>query len=420
MPVKVEVKLKSVVDDSALSISTKAMAPMAAGFGGGMFKAYHTLAKIWTHPGVLLLENSERLQRVNIGYESIDDFVVESSDEGWSDEEKYEKKKKGKKKSKKDDKKKKGKGKGKQDADAEEDDDDNDGNGLWYGNLLDDCSNKGEKMMDMDEEGIEMSSKLVVLMQLLDEAAKENDKVLVFSQSLHVLEVMERALYEMGGGGGKRWKLGRDYFRLDGGTNSKVRQGWIDRFNDRRNTRARLFLLMTKAGGIGVNLVGANRVVLFDAAWNPCMDSQAIYRAYRFGQVCVRVCVWGWVYVCVHVCMRVCLYTCVGLCMCACVEPIVYVHVRYLITTFSGRIRRCSYTASSRRARWSRKSTIGRCSRWRRRSEWSRTSRQSASTRRTTSRSCSRLTRAQTRIWTPWPSPTAQGRGLAQVLAQAM
>jgi len=303
----------------------------ASGDGGGvnatsaavpkqakLFEAYTELAKIWTHPGVLQMDRkamAETAKERDVKeYDSIDDFVCESSDEDWSDDaeaaERFDRTAMaGKGRKRKKGKKKKQKGKKKQSLDCWEsssDDDDDYTNGAtksagkqqsnddhdsdsdspikdkkppaWWDEIM-------STVTSNNTENPELSGKMLVMLQILKEAAASKEKVLLFSQSLLVLELIERVL-ETGADDGRRqrWKLGRDYFRLDGSTASKTRQGWVERFNDRRNRRARLFLISTKAGGLGVNLSTATRVVIFDAAWNPSVDAQAVFRAFRFGQ----------------------------------------------------------------------------------------------------------------------------------------
>jgi len=71
--------------------------------------------------------------------------------------------------------------------------------------------------------------------------------------------------------------------RLDGKTPNAQRQNIVDQFNDKSNDFF-VFLLSSKAGGVGFNLVGSNRMVLYDPDWNPANDSQAMGRIWRYGQ----------------------------------------------------------------------------------------------------------------------------------------
>ncbi|XP_057378575.2 transcriptional regulator ATRX-like [Daphnia carinata] len=149
----------------------------------------------------------------------------------------------------------------------------------------------------MDMAKMELGGKFVLLMDILRQCEFIGDKVLVFSQSLVSLNLIEEFLAIENERQEKnrtsvvsnedpvgRWKINRDYFRLDGQTSSEMRSNACNIFNNPLNLRARLFLISTRAGGIGINLIAANRVIIFDASWNPSHDAQSIFRVYRFGQ----------------------------------------------------------------------------------------------------------------------------------------
>lgn len=117
------------------------------------------------------------------------------------------------------------------------------------------------------------SGKMIVVKALLQAWKRAGDKVLLFSQGVQMLEVIENYVRKM---------EGTKYLRMDGSTNIKDRQTLVDRFN--RDPEIDVFLLTTKVGGLGVNLTGANRVIIFDPDWNPATDVQARERAWRLGQ----------------------------------------------------------------------------------------------------------------------------------------
>ncbi|KAG7223296.1 hypothetical protein INR49_015652 [Caranx melampygus] len=151
----------------------------------------------------------------------------------------------------------------------------------WYKSML----------SEEDASIMEHSGKMVLLFEILRMAEELNDKVLVFSQSLISLDLIETFLKashharEASSLKEGSWIKNIDYYRLDGSTNVTNRKAWAARFNNTANIRGRLFLISTRAGSLGINLVAANRVVIFDASWNPSYDIQSIYRVYRFGQL---------------------------------------------------------------------------------------------------------------------------------------
>ncbi|XP_068228136.1 LOW QUALITY PROTEIN: transcriptional regulator ATRX-like [Palaemon carinicauda] len=303
--------------------------------GSGLFVDFGALSRVWTHPKVL--EFAVRRALLQDDEEDLEDFICDDTTTDESSDDERSKKKRGRKKKK----------------DEEEEDDDvieeeevneeeagepgRDGtkmnskkaeNGAdgskmnskkaqngplpgltasgkvrvdWWKKVV--IDKVGEKFEEEDYlDRIEHSGKLILLLDILRESCSIGDKVLVFSQSLLALDMIEDFLEMIDRGElempepeeqegqeplpmpFKKWRKERDYLRLDGSTNAESRKFMCKTFNNVSNERCRLFLISTRAGGLGINLVAANRVVIFDSSWNPSHDSQSIFRVYRFGQ----------------------------------------------------------------------------------------------------------------------------------------
>ena len=101
-----------------------------------------------------------------------------------------------------------------------------------------------------------------------------SEKVVLVSNYTSTLDVLANLLAS----------LSLPFLRLDGSTPASKRQGLVEDFNRSTASTCFAFLLSAKAGGIGLNLTGASRLVLFDADWNPATDIQAMARIHRDGQ----------------------------------------------------------------------------------------------------------------------------------------
>uniref|UniRef100_A0A672RRP4 SWI/SNF-related matrix-associated actin-dependent regulator of chromatin subfamily A member 5-like n=1 Tax=Sinocyclocheilus grahami TaxID=75366 RepID=A0A672RRP4_SINGR len=117
------------------------------------------------------------------------------------------------------------------------------------------------------------SGKMVVLDKLLPKLKEQGSRVLIFSQMTRVLDILED--YCM-------WR-NYGYCRLDGQTAHDERQISINAFNEPNSSKF-LFMLSTRAGGLGINLATADVVIIYDSDWNPQVDLQAMDRAHRIGQ----------------------------------------------------------------------------------------------------------------------------------------
>ncbi|XP_011301308.1 lymphocyte-specific helicase-like [Fopius arisanus] len=137
----------------------------------------------------------------------------------------------------------------------------------------------------VDEELITASGKFVVLDRMLKKLNEAGHKVLLFSTMKMILDVVEDYLSM------RPWK----YLRLDGEVDIETRKHSISLFNN--DPQYFLFIITTRAGGVGLNLASADTVIIFDSDWNPQVDVQAMARCHRIGQnrpvVVYRLCTKG-------------------------------------------------------------------------------------------------------------------------------
>ncbi|XP_054270092.1 transcriptional regulator ATRX homolog isoform X2 [Macrosteles quadrilineatus] len=282
----------------------------AEGMKGGtrLFMDWQTLGRVWTHPRVLKMStdkanwlkekkameesDSEGSLREFIDDDSEKSTTTEESSDDFSEEEVSSKKKnKTTHRSRSTRSTRQSSNVALLESSDEEKQDgedvvENANHGDWWGSFV-----EPQHFEDMRQSG-----KLLLLFAILKECEMIEDKVLVFSQSLFSLDLIEYFLDKIDCATQEgrldenldnhqgNWSKGLDYFRLDGSTSSENRNIWCKAFNREDNPRARLFLISTRAGGLGINLTAANRVIIFDASWNPSHDIQSIFRIYRFGQ----------------------------------------------------------------------------------------------------------------------------------------
>ncbi|KAK9709280.1 DNA-dependent ATPase protein rad54 [Basidiobolus ranarum] len=120
----------------------------------------------------------------------------------------------------------------------------------------------------------QLSGKMLVLERMLINIKnKTDDKIVLISNYTQTLDIFEKMCRSRS----------FQFLRLDGSMTISKRQQLVDKFNNPQGPEF-VFLLSSKAGGCGLNLIGANRLVLFDPDWNPASDQQALARVWRDGQ----------------------------------------------------------------------------------------------------------------------------------------
>ncbi|OWZ13129.1 DNA excision repair protein [Phytophthora megakarya] len=155
----------------------------------------------------------------------------------------------------------------------DDEDDEEEGFANIAGLLDEDDEDKEEGESNEPFGAASASGKMIVLQKILALWKEQEHRVLIFTQTRSMLDILESFMS----------RHGHACTRLDGTTGVAERQQRLDAFNA-PDSELFAFLLTTRAGGIGVNLVGADRVVVFDPDWNPSTDVQARERAWRIGQ----------------------------------------------------------------------------------------------------------------------------------------
>ncbi|XP_030374870.1 chromatin-remodeling ATPase INO80 [Scaptodrosophila lebanonensis] len=116
------------------------------------------------------------------------------------------------------------------------------------------------------------AGKLFVLDSLLTRLKAEGHRVLIYSQMTKMIDLLEEYM----------WHRKHRYMRLDGSSKISARRDMVADFQTRADIF--VFLLSTRAGGLGINLTAADTVIFYDSDWNPTVDQQAMDRAHRLGQ----------------------------------------------------------------------------------------------------------------------------------------
>ncbi|XP_008546994.1 DNA excision repair protein ERCC-6 [Microplitis demolitor] len=127
--------------------------------------------------------------------------------------------------------------------------------------------------IDLEKFGFwKRSGKMTVVRSLLKIWKRQGHRVVIFTQSRQMLHILEALIQQEG----------YTYLRLDGSTAMSERQRTIRKFNE--DNSYLVFISTTRVGGLGINLTGANRVIIYDPDWNPATDAQARERSWRIGQ----------------------------------------------------------------------------------------------------------------------------------------